>query len=156
MERNGPSLRRSYVILLTTVAYNHRVEPNIVLLGKRITEARERRGWSRADLARRAAVDPSYVTRIEEAHYKRPSVDKVTQLAGALGIRVTDLTDPSPVPVSGGIEAELRALFEPSEAPLVAEILRSWARHDEPTRRFLLETLKPLILGFPSGAAQAN
>lgn len=146
----APGIVCSFAQPLTVVPYNAHMEPYAVLLGQRITAARETRGWSRSDLARKAAVDPSYVTRIEEAKYKRPSVDKVKQLADALGIRVTELTDPPPASVPVGIEAELAALFKPEEAPLVAEILRAWARHDEKTRRFLLRTMKPLVTEIPS------
>lgn len=82
-----------------------------MLLGQRITAARNARGWSRSDLARKAQVDPSYVTRIEEAHFKRPSVDKVRALAGALGINVAALTDPPP-PSNPDEDAERRRLIE--------------------------------------------
>lgn len=120
-----------------------------MLLGKRIAAARQARGWSRSDLARKASVDPSYVTRIEEALYKRPSVDKVTRLADALGVRVTELTDPSPIATTDPIAADLAALFEPDEAPTVAEILKAWSRPDRRTRRYLLDTMRPLVLGVP-------
>jgi transcriptional regulator with XRE-family HTH domain len=86
------------------------MEQDVVLLGQRITAARNARGWSRSDLARKAQVDPSYVTRIEEAHFKRPSVDKVRALAGALGINVNALTDPT-VP-NPDEDAQRRRLIE--------------------------------------------
>lgn len=108
---------------LTVVPIMGTMTPEAVRLGKRITAAREARGWSRSDLARRARVDPSYVTRIEEAQYKRPSVDKVRALAFALGINVTDLTEP--VPASAGIQRQLEAMgLDPQEeAQLAAEIM---------------------------------
>lgn len=82
-----------------------------MLLGQRITAARNARGWSRSDLARKARVDPSYVTRIEEARFTRPSVDKVRAIASALGVNVADLTDPprSPDPDE---DAQRRRLLE--------------------------------------------
>ena len=82
-----------------------------MLLGQRIAAARRARGWSRSDLARKAQLDPSYVTRIEEAQYKRPSVDKVRVLAGALGVNVNDLTDPPPPP-DPDEDAQRRRLIE--------------------------------------------
>jgi transcriptional regulator with XRE-family HTH domain len=125
------------------------MEQDVVLLGKRITAAREAKGWSRSDLARRASVDPSYVTRIEDAQYKRPSIDKVNALAGALGIRVTDLTEPKPSEVPAGTAAALSEIFRADEAREVADILMVWARHSEKTRKFILKTMKPLVLDVP-------
>ena len=124
-----------------------------VRLGKAITRARERRHWSKADLARRAGVAPSYVTRIEQGKFLRPSVEQVKSIAVALGVSMADLTDPPPLAgVSSGIETELRTLFpDPEMAPLVAEILQTWARHDERTQRFLLKTMQTTVLEFPVG-----
>lgn len=119
------------------------------VLGARVEQARERRGWDQSDLARRASLSPSYVSRLENAGFTRPSANKLRAISDALGIRVTDLTDPTPAAVPVGIEAELAAMFKPEEAPLVAEILRAWARHDEPRRRFLLRTMKPLVTEIP-------
>lgn len=121
-----------------------------MLLGKRITNAREARGWSRSDLARHAAVDPSYVTRIEEARYKRPSVDKVAQLAAALGIRLTELTDPVPASADGNWKVDLAALFPPEEAPMVADMIRGLSRHDSRRRRFLIKTFGLNISEIPT------
>ncbi len=135
--------------VVTRVSILNTMTNQNVLMGKRITDARRRRGWSKAELGRRAGVAPSYVTRIEQGKFGRPSVDQVKALADALGVALTDLTEPAPSPVSPGIEAELAAMFRPDEAPLVAEILRGWARHDERTRRYLLSTMKPLVLGIP-------
>jgi transcriptional regulator with XRE-family HTH domain len=118
-----------------------------VLMGKRIADARSRKRWTKAKLATIAGVAPSYITRIEQGVYDRPSVDLVKSIADALGLRVTDLTDPSPAPVAAGIEAELRALFPPERAEAVAEILRVLARHDEQNQWLVLNTMKPLILG---------
>src|SRR4051812_5763648 len=113
--------------VLTVVPIMCDMTPESVRLGKKITTAREARGWSRSDLARRAHVDPSYVTRIEDAQYKRPSVDKVRAIALALGINVTDLTEP--LPVSGGIRGQLVAMgLDPEEeAGLAAEFLADLA-----------------------------
>jgi len=135
--------------MLTGVTYTSNMKDQNVLLGKRIAEARERRQWNKAELARRAGISPSYVTRIEKGEFDRPSIEQIKLIAGALGVLVTDLTDFAPDPVSSGIEAELRAMFQPDEAPLVAELLQKLARHDARRRRFLLGTMKPLVLDFP-------
>lgn len=125
------------------------MEQDVVQLGQRITAARDARGWSRSDLARKAHVSPSYVTRIEDARYRRPSIDKIAALAEALGIRVTDLTEPEPAQIPSAAAAALSAMFRPDEAQEVADILSVWARHSEKTRRFILKTMKPLVLDVP-------
>lgn len=135
---------------LTVVTIMMPMEQTNVLLGKRITRAREARRWSRSDLARRAGVDPSYVTRIEEAHYKRPSVDKVTAVANALGIRVTDLTEPEQVIAPPSVE-ETRAVliakgFKAHEAPVVDQILSDIVSHeDEDERREILDAVSVIM-----------
>lgn len=119
------------------------------LIGRAVRDRRTDRGWNQSDLARKAGVRPSYVNRLEAGGYLRPSANHLTKIAEALGCRLADLTDPVPADIEPGIEAELRAMFRPDEAPLVAEILRGWARHDGPTRRFLLRTMKPLVFELP-------
>lgn len=121
------------------------MDRDVVLLGKRITAAREARRWTRSDLARKAGVDPSYVTRIEEAHYKRPSVDKVAAIARALGIPVTDLTEPPPDLAAGVAPGELEAMFRPDETLLVAAVARGLKRHSPRRRRQILEAMAAFV-----------
>jgi transcriptional regulator with XRE-family HTH domain len=123
------------------------MEPENVQLGKKIEAARLARGWSRSDLARRAHVDPSYVTRIEEAHYKRPSVDKVRAIAAALKIHVTDLTEPIPVPAKAvDMRAALVAKgFRPDETYIVDQILDDMVEHDADERSELLTAVATIL-----------
>ncbi len=121
------------------------MDAEVVLLGKRIAAARETRGWSRSDLARKAGVDPSYVTRIEQAHYKRPSVDKVAAIARALGIAVTELTDPPPNLVDAALRGEVETLFRPDEAPLIAAVAKGLRRHSPRRRLELLQAMATFI-----------
>lgn len=79
-----------------------------MLLAQRITRERRRRGWSKADLARKAVIEPSYITRIEAAKFDHPSIDKVRAIADALGVRVSDLTDAPPEPVDADVVDQLR------------------------------------------------
>jgi transcriptional regulator with XRE-family HTH domain len=82
-----------------------------MLLAQRVTRERERRGWKKADLARKAGVDPSYVTRIELAQLKHPSIGKVRAISKALGLDLTSLTEPPP-PADPDDDALLRKLLE--------------------------------------------
>lgn len=118
-------------------------------MGKAITAVRERHRWSKADLARRAGVAPSYITRIEQGKFDRPSVDQVKAIADALGVPLAELTNSVPAAVADGIEAELHAMFPPDRAPVIADILRVLARHNEKTQWFILGTMGPLVRGIP-------
>ena len=80
-------------------------------LAQRISHERLRRGWSRSDLARRAGIDPSYVTRIEKAQFRAPSIEKVRAISEALGLEMTRLTDPPP-PDNPSDDALLRKMLE--------------------------------------------
>jgi transcriptional regulator with XRE-family HTH domain len=80
-------------------------------LAERISRERTRRGWSKADLARKARIDPSYVTRIEAAQFNHPSIDKVRAIAEALRIDLSALTDPPPTETPDD-QALLRKLIE--------------------------------------------
>ena len=80
-------------------------------LAQRISHERLRRGWSRATLARKAGIDPSYVTRVEQAKFSAPSVEKIRAISAALGLPVDALTDP-PLPSTSADDALLRKLLE--------------------------------------------
>lgn len=75
------------------------------------------RGWSRSQLADRARVSPSYVGRIERGHYERPSIQKLTAPAAALGKRVSDFAEP-PAAVPPDLVEQLREIAGTDEALL--------------------------------------
>lgn len=50
---------------------------------------REERGWSKADLAKRASLDPSSITRFEQGN-RHPDRDTVLLLAGAMALPLVD------------------------------------------------------------------
>ncbi|WP_449278453.1 helix-turn-helix domain-containing protein [Leucobacter sp. GX24907] len=60
-------------------------------LGVRLREIRLEADLSQQDLARISALHPSHVGRIERGSVN-PSLETLTQLAGALGCTVSDLT----------------------------------------------------------------
>ena len=62
--------------------------------GKRLRAARKRRQLTQQQLADRAHVTLSYVFRLEKGE-RNPTLLIVHDLAGALRVRVRDLTDPS-------------------------------------------------------------
>lgn len=131
------------VIRVTTIG-NMKAES--VRLGKKITAVREARGWSKADLARKASVAPSYVTRIEQGKFERPSIDLVRSIADALRVTVADLTDPEPAPGLADMRLALLSKgFRPDETSLVDQILADMAGREEHQRRQLLAALSTLL-----------
>jgi len=63
-------------------------------IARRVTQLREARGWSQADLAAEAGVTRSYLSRLEGGDYREPSVWKLQLIAEALGLTVLDLIAP--------------------------------------------------------------
>jgi transcriptional regulator with XRE-family HTH domain len=54
---------------------------------------REQRGWSMAELAKRADVTDAYIAQLETGARKNPSLDVLKRLARALGVPVTELLE---------------------------------------------------------------
>ena len=63
----------------------------MMALGERIKERRERRGWSQGELARRAGIDPSLLSRIESGSTTNPGVNALKGLARALQCSIDHL-----------------------------------------------------------------
>jgi transcriptional regulator with XRE-family HTH domain len=61
-------------------------------LGQIVTALREDRGWSAAELARRAGVDPATLSRTE-AGTKTPTLRTLYRIARTLDVSVDDLAD---------------------------------------------------------------
>ncbi len=68
-------------------------------LAETLRELRERRGWTQGQLALRANVSRSYVSRIERGEYKRPSGEILGKLADALEVPVQRLVSASKAPL---------------------------------------------------------
>lgn len=131
---------------MTPVAILSMMKDKNVRMGKRITRHRERREWSKAQLARKAGVAPSYITRIEQGKFGRPSVDLIKAIADALNVRVADLTDPEPAAELADIHAALMAKgFRPDEAPLVDEILSDMVRQTGRQRTQVIAAIATLL-----------
>jgi transcriptional regulator with XRE-family HTH domain len=130
------------------------MEHNAVALAQRITHERLRRGWSRADLARKAGIDPSYVTRVEQARFAAPSVEKIRALAAALGLPVDALTDP-PAPETPDEDVLLRRLIERklgnrANAELVQSVLEQARGRPPADQATILRMLGVLVESLPA------
>jgi transcriptional regulator with XRE-family HTH domain len=64
----------------------------LVGLGKAIRELRTERGWSQEELSLRTGVHRNYIGGIERAE-RKPTLETVAVLAGALGVRTSELID---------------------------------------------------------------
>lgn len=65
-------------------------------MGERLQSARERRGWSKRQLAERSGVHDSTILRIERGDTPNPGSETLRQLAAALGIPAAQLTGDAP------------------------------------------------------------
>jgi transcriptional regulator with XRE-family HTH domain len=71
-------------VLATAVAH-----PGAVAFPSLLAAFREARAWSKADLAKRADLDPSTITRLEQGS-RKPDRDTVVQLADAMALPLAD------------------------------------------------------------------
>ena len=70
-----------------------------------LKSARENKGWSLDDLARRSGIDKQSIHRIEKGEKKRNRIDVIEKLARALGLTADDLTNvTSNLPKADGAE----------------------------------------------------
>ena len=84
----------------------------VKLFAGRLRELRTARGMTQADLARRAKVTATYVSKLESAG-AAPGIDLVVNLATALGVGVPDLIQKeAPADQTGVSREQARALFE--------------------------------------------
>jgi transcriptional regulator with XRE-family HTH domain len=77
----------------------------------RLRELRTERGMTQADLARKARVTATYVSKLEAAG-AAPGIDLVGKLAAALGVGVADLFPESPADPAAVPRDQARRLFE--------------------------------------------
>lgn len=61
------------------------------MLAPLVRAARQRRGWSQLDLARRAGLDLATVCNVEAGRIRRPAHRTLARLASALRVPVADL-----------------------------------------------------------------
>jgi transcriptional regulator with XRE-family HTH domain len=117
------------------------MRPENVRIGKRIADLRQDHGWSKADLARRSGVTPSYVTRVERGEFDRPSIEKISAIATALRVSVTALTDPA-----DDIPDDIKSLgFDQDEVETLREIALMVADDPPALRKKTLEAFRVLV-----------
>ena len=65
-------------------------------IGQRILLARERRGWTQVELAKRAGLASPTISKIESGATPTPSASVISKIAGAFGVTVSELIEPAP------------------------------------------------------------
>jgi transcriptional regulator with XRE-family HTH domain len=56
-----------------------------------VKAAREKIGLNKSELARKAGLEPSHISRLENGDYKSPSIETINKLARALGMTANQL-----------------------------------------------------------------
>ena len=92
-----------------------------ITVGKRLRALREQRGLNQSELATRVGSTPGYINKLEAGNIKRPSAERLTVIATALGVKLTDLTEP-PAEVPPALLDALAAMDEGDRA-LVADVV---------------------------------
>lgn len=103
-------------------------------LGEKITELRERRGWTRAELGRQARIPRTTIVAYENGRFT-PKTEPVKRLARALGVSLAELApeyqehpdtrDGTPHPCAG-------------RPPELTELCREWDNISDETRETIL------------------
>lgn len=87
-------------------------DPIVARFGRRLREVQVSRGLTQAQLAEKAEVTVSYITRLESGSYAA-GIDLVQRLAAALGVTAADLLPAEEPPDAATVFRErARTLFE--------------------------------------------
>lgn len=94
-----------------------------VLLGRRIKEVRQMRGFSQEELAERMDVNAKYLSSVERGR-ENPTLDLLARLARALEVDLVDLFNYSWLKLGEAeLKKKLRILVERAELEQLREIL---------------------------------
>lgn len=74
------------------------MEEGLSELAITVRHLREGRGWSLANLAARAGVDPTTIWKIEHGKTPNPGHETLTKISGALGVELSAVTGVRPLP----------------------------------------------------------
>ena len=116
-------------------------------MGRRIALARSARQWDQSQLARKAGVSPSYISRLESGSRPKPSMVKLKAIAEALGMTVSQL-DGSVEPLDeNALREQLVALVGPEWAPTIERALRVVALLPPEDKRMAAQSILSQALG---------
>lgn len=92
-------------------------------IAERVRRLRESRQWNQKELAERADVSRSLLSKLESGAQTEPSAVHLQRIATALGVPLSDLTDPPPA-VPPSLEERLRQL-RPDDQEWLDRVLAS-------------------------------
>lgn len=124
----------------------------LMALAGRLRQRRMEKGWSASELARRAGIARSHVSRIESGESARPSADVLQRLALALETSVADLLEQPEAVSVAELPVSLRRLAERDQLPTedVAMLAAIRYRGEQPRTMagwaFVLEAVRLAIL----------
>lgn len=125
----------------------------VVHIGRRVVEAREARRWDQSELARRAGVTASYVSRLERGLIPKPGAAHIARIAEALGRRPDDLlappADPETFAESSALWGRVLAALGPERASLVAETVAGLADLAPDEQDFVLDLFRRGVFDLP-------
>ena len=128
-------------------------ERDPIELGRRFASARLARGLAQNEVARRAGIAPSYLSRIENGKV-HPTIGTAMQVVRALGATVEEILGETPTPARGPCPVTSRGHclldliastkseghYTPREVRLIRSFA-SWVEGAEPTRLRAMEVL---------------
>jgi transcriptional regulator with XRE-family HTH domain len=78
-----------FLMVADEIAASATSRPGTVTFPRLLATMREARSWSKVDLAKRAELDPSTITRLEQGS-RKPDRETVVQLAEAMALPIAD------------------------------------------------------------------
>lgn len=103
-------------------------------IGPRVRQLREKHGWSLTELAERAEISRSYLAQIERGG-STPTQEKIIKLAGALGVRPSQLLgeEPEETEIPEGLQNFAAQMnLPPAEIQMLAQIQYRGKRPSKP------------------------
>lgn len=139
----------AYTMGVIQMTRTHRPTP----VGRRIRQAREDRGWNQSELARRADVTASSLSRVESGDIVVPSSELMAKVARALGVPVDSLMGDAPPPSEHDVaefRAYVSAMVGSDHADLVEAIVLAAAEKPARDRDVILRVARNVIVTFPT------
>ncbi len=107
-----------------------------ITIGDKIKEARDKVGWSQSELARRAEIQPSTISQIESGARKKPTIDVLQKIAGALSTTVSQLLGQSNAD-------DIKELLQNKEVLMFFKDFKNLPEEEKNFIRKQIENLKP-------------
>ncbi len=120
-------------------------------VGRRLKRTREDRGLSQVELARRADVSSSAISKVESGHTVAPSSAFINQMAVALGVPAgTLLGDDAPSVDPAEWRQYVASVLGPNHVDLVEAIVLAAAEKPDKDRDLILRVAGNVVMTFPS------